>query len=1349
MAGTGQVVGTVVDSSGAAIADASVTLTDNATSDVRTTTTNDVGRYVFPNVRPGKYNITINKPGFRVAKLSAQDVVVSETRTYDVKMEIGSSSEVIEVTSTNTELQTMNATIGNTITGAALDSLPGLGRDASTFVSLQPGVAPDGSVAGANQDQNSFQLDGGNNSSDMDGTMNTYTPGFAGDPSGGTVNSYSTGTGVSGAPGGGGPSGVMPTPTDSIQEFSVGTTNQTADFNSSAGAQVQMITRRGGNSWHGTAYEYYLDNNWNANTFDNNFSGTQIPSYHYNRFGGSIGGPVMPKEILGGKWFLFANYEGFRFPNSETITRAVPSAAMKLGLLQFNDVVYNLNPGPVTYPSSAPAVGVLVPGQIYAGSGTTLDPRGLGISPTVQALWGFMPDSNTTSCAGLSRCDHLNVLAFKANMPIPWKDNFGVLRLDHDFGSKWHFNSTYRYYHMQRATDNQVDIGGFFPGDKLGVPAPVSSRPQVPWYLTVGLTTNITNNLTNSFHYSYLRNFWARASEAQPPQVEGLGGAIEPFGESSTNVLAPYNLNTQAVRTRFWDGKDNMFRDDISWSKGTHFWQFGGTYQRNWNYHQRTDNGGGINYNTVYLTGSGSTANGLNMGSFTPPEIAAAKLSSAYAKDYGIVLGAPGVTQIAFTRVGSDLTLNPPNTPAFDQSTIPFYNLYFSDSWRIKPTLTLSYGLGWTLEMPPVEKNGKQITLVDQNDKPVDTEQFLKAREQAALAGQVYNPIVGFALNGNVAGHPKYPYNPYYKSFSHHLAAAWNPNFDSGLLASLFGHNKTVIRGGYSILYGRLNGVGLVLVPLLGTGLIQAVQCFSPVINDPTCATAVAGGSTPINAFRIGPTAGGWDGLVAPLPVPSQTLPQPDFPGVNAIAAGAGEGLDPNFRPSMSHQFDLTIQRQINNKISIELGYIGRKISHEFQPVNINAVPYMMTLGGQSFAKAYGQMVMQYCGGNAGLAGGGCVGNLSAVTPQPFFETALKPSYCAGFASCTAAVAANEGNGGFDNIRQNNVFSLWSDLDAGAFNFPRSMENTAIPCTAPCFGGGGQLSAGVGMNASIGYGNYNAGFATIKMASWHGLTLQSNLTYGKALGTGSEVQATSQFTLPDPYRLRSAYGPQPWDRKFLFNSWAVYEVPVYKNQHGIIGHIAGGWTVAPLLVIGSGLPVEVSPVDAGANELYGGGQAFGEGDGLNFAALQNAVRICPNNFGSQRHNHPSGDPAFGSSWFGPSMFQNPEAAYSCFRNPILGIDNSDGGGQGILRGLPFWNVDLSIRKNIRITERVGLEFTTIFSNVFNHVQLSDPYLVLGDQGDWGALGGYSGVQFTGVGQANSPRAMEFGLRVRF
>ena len=155
--------------------------------------------------------------------------------------------------------------------------------------------------------------------------------------------------------------------------------------------------------------------------------------------------------------------------------------------------------------------------------------------------------------------------------------------------------------------------------------------------------------------------------------------------------------------------------------------------------------------------------------------------------------------------------------------------------------------------------------------------------------------------------------------------------------------------------------------------------------------------------------------------------------------------------------------------------------------------------------------------------------------------------------------------------------------------------------------------------------------------------------------------------------------------------------------------------MSPLITLGSGLPLQVNPTDAAANELYGGGQAFGEADGSNFGALQNAVRICHIDGGGSRHNHPGGDPAFGAAWFGPSYFSNPEAAYNCFRNPILGIDPSDGGGQGILRGMPFWNVDFSVKKNIRVTERVSLEFTSIFTNLFNHNQLSDPYLVLDDQ----------------------------------
>jgi hypothetical protein len=898
------IAGIVTDSSGAVVAGAAVKLTDKATNTPRTGLTNDAGRYFFADVISGEYEITVSKTGFRITK-TIVTASVGIPLTVDLKLELGSVSETVEVTATNSELQTMSATVGNTITGAALDGLPSIGGDVSTFIALQPGVAPDGSVAGAVVDQSTFMLDGGNNTNDMDGSMQVYTPSFGGDPTG-----IAAGTGLRGGGNSGGvPTGVMPTPSDSVEEFKVSTTNQTADFNNSAGAQVQVVTKRGTNAWHGTAYEYYLENSFNANTWDNNASRTPIPNFHYNRFGVAGGGPIIPKEILGGKTYFFANYQGFRWnDNVITIERAVPTATMRAGILTFGGVQYNLNNGTNCGPSLTAAC----------------DPRGLGINPLITQLWKSMPLPNDPSCAGTaitgvllgSRCDGVNEQGFKANMLVPQSDNFGVARIDHDFGSKWHFNSSYRYYKLIRATPSQVDIGGLFAGDTLGTPAAVSSRPQKPWYLVVGLTTNLTPNLTNDFHYSYLRNFWQWLDKGGLPQFSQLGGALEPLGESHYASLTPYNVDTQNVRTRFWDGKDHFFRDDLTLLKGNHLFQFGGAYQRNWDYHQRTDNGGGINFTTTYQLGDSLGSGGIDLSATKPKGVSSVRWS----RDYSAITGIVTDSQIAYTRTGNNLALNPPGTPAFDKSTIPYYNVYFSDSWHMKPTFTLTYGLGWTLEMPPTEESGKQIELVDASNQPLDVVSYIASRKRAALQGQVFNPQVGFALVGNTANSPKYPYDPFYGSFSPRVAAAWNPNFDNGILGRMFGHGKSVIRGGYSRVYGRLNGVDLVLVPLLGTGLIQPVQCTKAF------STGVCGPGTPTaaTAFRIGV-----DGNNAPLAAASPTLPQPDFPGINDVSSAAGEALDPHFRPNVVDSFDITVQRQLTNKILLEVGYIGRRALHD------------------------------------------------------------------------------------------------------------------------------------------------------------------------------------------------------------------------------------------------------------------------------------------------------------------------------------------------------------------------------------------------------------------------------------
>jgi hypothetical protein len=1324
-AGSGIVVGTVTDPSGAAVPGATVTLTDAATNSERTATTNETGRYNFPNVPPGKYSLTVSKGGFRMGKIVNQTVEVGESRTLDVKLAMGEATQVVEVTTSNTDLQTMNATIGNTVNSTTLSSLPSLGRDVSSFVTMQPGVSPDGSVGGTVVDQASFMLDGGNNSNDMDGSGGVYNPSFGDDPSGGLFSNVNNPiSGANAGIAGNQPSGVMPMPIDSVEEFKVATSNQTADFNASSGMQVSIVTKRGTSAWHGTAYEYYLDNTMSGNTWQNNQSGTPVPDWHRSWFGVAGGGPLISKDILGGKTYIFANYQGTRFPLSESFDRLVPSANMRMGIL------------------TDPTTGATY--DLSNNTATTIDPRKIGINPLVQQLWTKnmplpTPGAGCGPFTGDGICDGVNTLDFRGQLAIPQNDNFGVVRIDHDFGPKQHFMSSYRYYKLVRATDDQVDIGGSFNGDKLGVPASLSSRPQVPWYLVAGLTTNISTNVTNDFRYSYLRNFWQWGSSGDPAQFSNLGAALEPFGESHTEALTPYNVNTQNTRTRFWDGKDHFFRDDISWLKGTHFFQFGGQYQHNWNYHQRTDNGGGINYYPVYQLGS-TAANGS--GSVDMTDLGAAFSNGTLAREAAAILGIVTSTQQAYTRSGTNLQLNGPLVPAYDKVNIPYYNLYLGDSWRIKPTLTVNYGLGWTLEMPPVEDNGKQVLLVDGSDKEISAENYLNARKAAALAGQVYNPEIGFALIDNVAGHPKYPFNPFYDGFSPRVAVAWNPD-----LGPTLGGKNSVIRGGYGRIYGRINGVGLVLGPLLSPGLIQPVTCSTVAAINPlvplsggSCSVP-AGGLNASNAFRIGT-----DGTTAPIPAAGATLPQPFYPGIGGNTEGAtASPTDPNFRPNSVDSFDISIQHQFTSKMSVEVGAISRWIHNELQNINLNAVPYMMTKGGQQFQTAYANIekAMGCTTSENACSSATPATTLAALKPQPFFEAALAGTGFNCTPSCTANLVMNPSL--FTDLQNQAVWSLWSALDNGfpqtgvaGFNFPVSMMNT---------GPNAQMSSNVTMATSLGHGNYNAGFITFKMNDWHGVTLQNNFTYSKALGTGAVIQATSQQAAVDSYNLNTQYGPQAFDRKFVDTLFLVYQPPYYRNQHGVAGHVLGGWTFSPIFTAGSGAPDFCNTNTTGFfGEGYSGAQDFGSADGSSTGDFTPANCVLTSTAGTSASVHSyTYTPTSGCN---PTcqpvtiqtMFANPPAVFANLRPLVLGYD-SNSGGYGQIRGLPYWNVNLGVKKNIRVNERFSAEASVNFINVLNHNQLLDPILGIASQNPQ-TLGQLST-------EGTLPRTMEFGIRLNF
>ena len=679
------------------------------------------------------------------------------------------------------------------------------------------------------------------------------------------------------------------------------------------------------------------------------------------------------------------------------------------------------------------------------------------------------------------------------------------------------------------------------------------------------------------------------------------------------------------------------------------------------------------------------------------------------------MLGLVSQPQVAYTRSGNNLTLNPVGQPAFDQSIIPFYNVYFSDTWRMRPTFTLTYSLGWALELPPYEINGKQAEVVTSDGSVVNTADYLANRKTAALAGQVYEPVLGYEMVRNVGAGLKYPMTTFYGAFSPRVAAAWNPKFDSGILGKLLGNGKTVLRGGYGRIWGRLNGVNLVLVPLLGLGPLQAVTCAGP---SKTGQCLGANGVDPSTVFRIGT-----DGMSAPLPTPSQTLAQPFFPGYNGAAtAGDVNTLDPNYRPERTDNFSISLQRQLKDKMMLEVGYLGRIVRHELQEMNLDDVPYMTTLNNQSFAQAYANVY------NALVGSGTAPGSVAA---QPFFEAALggKGTYCSGYANCTAAVASKLTS----TIKTTGVSDIWSALNkADSWTLGRTMLTGAG-------GGVSTLQAtSVALTTSLGSGNYNALYVTWKATDYHGATVVSNFTWGRALGTAPLAQYNSSNTALDPWNLHANYGPNGFDVKLQYNAAVYYAPPVFKGEHGVAGHLLGGWTISPLFTAQSGGATCATYTEGS----LGASQAFGEScSGSISSTADCAVGSAPYTGEAKAFYNSTGSSGVGTN--NPqaiNMFSNPAAVLAELRPCVLGMDTNCG-GYGNLRGLRTFNLDASVLKNIGVWKegKVGATLSFQFTNVLNHMQPSTGALSLSSPATFGRI----------TGQSNTPRQMEFGLRLHF
>ena len=367
---TSSLQGLITDSTSAIVPGAVVTITNTETSVTRQEVTDELGAYKFLQVVPGPYKVEAQLPGF-ATKVSNVLLQVGQPVTLNLQLEVGQTTDVVNVMAETTTINTQDATVGNPFTQKQIIELPLQTRNVVALLSLEPGVASSGQVLGARPDQNNVVLDGANVND------NRGSDGF---------------------------NSVLPIPLDSVQEFRTTIAGQGADQGHMAGGQVSIVTKSGTNTFHGSLYEYNRNTDFEANDWFSNRAGVARPALIRNQYGASLGGPIKKNKL-----FFFYNWEGRKDRSQSAAKATVPSDSLKQGIVK-------------VLLKSGQTVS-LSPADVRA-----LDPLGIGENPFIADLMQQYPSGNNPLGA-TDKGLNFNQLLF--NAPQPLNNHVQVAKLDY------------------------------------------------------------------------------------------------------------------------------------------------------------------------------------------------------------------------------------------------------------------------------------------------------------------------------------------------------------------------------------------------------------------------------------------------------------------------------------------------------------------------------------------------------------------------------------------------------------------------------------------------------------------------------------------------------------------------------------------------------------------------------------------------------------------------------------------------------------------------------------------------------------------------------------------------------
>ena len=637
--------GTLTDSSGGVVTGVIMTLSNTGNGTSRQVLTDGTGAYAFLQIPPGTYNVKAEKPGFTVASRDAVKLLVNTPTTLDLILEVGKSSEIVNVTADASVINTVDASVGNAFSERQVRELPLQTRNVVELLSLQPGVSPDGEVMGARRDQNNITLDG----ADVNNNQNSGLVPQA------TVTGVTyQGSNANGAVKSAGFNAVLPIPLDSVQEFRVTVAGENPTQGRSSGGQVALVTKSGSNQLHGSLYEYNRNTATAANTWLNNQAGVPVQPLIRNQFGGSVGGKIKRDRI-----FYFFNYEERTDASGTSTVRAVPSDTLRQG-----NILFALADG---------SIQTLTPQDIR-----NVDPQHLGVNQSILKVLNQYTHGNDPS---FGEDGGLNFSGFRFNAPSHRNDRAIVGKLD------FHIDSAGRHTVSVRGTlaDNTEDqILAQFPGQ-----GPASTLRDTSKGLAAQYTWVVKPAIINVFNLGFTRFSPALSGATGPVLFQtSLDPLQNPYARPFGQRLPTLNPS-----------------NDVTWTKGKHSITFGFNARIIHNDTSSLANSfARYGYGATELIGLGADINNA-ISDYTHTTQAD---PTSVANGMGVILGMvnDNFHTDLFDKNGKPL---PQGTPQVRRFIEHDYALYVGDSFRVSRELTLTAGLRWENFRPPYESNGLQV----------------------------------------------------------------------------------------------------------------------------------------------------------------------------------------------------------------------------------------------------------------------------------------------------------------------------------------------------------------------------------------------------------------------------------------------------------------------------------------------------------------------------------------------------------------------------------------------------------------------------------------------------------------